>query len=498
VREVEVKFRVHPNFELPELTGIAGLSGTGPPAHHELVAQYVDTGDLRLARDGITLRRRVGDGQDGWQLKLPVLDAGEGVRDELHDPDPGESPPGALTALVTAWTRFAPLLPVATLVTDRHLLPLLGPAGELVAELVDDRVEVREGDHAVARFREIEVEDKGGGQAVLTLVGGVLSGAGAVGGEFVPKAVRALGPRASAPPDPPVPGPVGPDDPVTDAIAAFLRRHVRALMGADLGIRRGQPDSVHQLRVATRRLRSGLKTFAPVLDPEWVAGLREELGWLAREFSPARDAEVLLARLAAEVERLDPTDVRGPVGKLIEAELGPELARVTPLVDEVLGSERYIALLQRGVDGATFPRMLGTGTCAEIVPGLVAEGWRRLTRRVSALDPAGPAEEYHRARIAAKHARYAVEAAAPVFGKPARRLATAITSIQDILGEHQDAVVAAALLRRLASAPGGRAATFTLGLLCARQLDAAKRARCEFAGKWPKVSQPALRQWLDG
>ena len=108
----------------------------------------------------------------------------------------------------------------------------------------------------------------------IEAVGAVLRAGGAVGGEFIPKVVRALGPQATAAPDPPLPEPVGDDEPVRCLVRDVLRRNVRALITHDVEVRRDLPDGVHQMRVSARRLRSALKTFAVLLDPEWAESLR--------------------------------------------------------------------------------------------------------------------------------------------------------------------------------------------------------------------------------
>jgi hypothetical protein len=149
------------------------VASTDVPVRRELKAVYWDTSDLRLAREGITLRHRSGEGddKDGWHLKLPVHgarvpDASTATRDELHAVGEAEQIPDQLRDLVTAWARNAVLGPVATLVTQRTLLVLRDEAGVALAEVTDDLVSVLNAGHVAGRFREIEVEDAAGGPAV--------------------------------------------------------------------------------------------------------------------------------------------------------------------------------------------------------------------------------------------------------------------------------------------------------------------------------------------
>src|SRR5947208_8284414 len=169
MREVELKFRVSPPFRIPELTGErTGVSSVSKAQVKELVAVYWDTSDLRLAREGITLRHRSGEGDgDGWHLKLPVQEAGvpdasTGVREELHETGDNDAVPVPLQELVTVQVRGAVLGPVATLVTSRSTYLLRGSANEVRAELTDDVVAVLNQGHVAGRFREIEVESVDG------------------------------------------------------------------------------------------------------------------------------------------------------------------------------------------------------------------------------------------------------------------------------------------------------------------------------------------------
>src|SRR5689334_2706611 len=121
MREVEMKFRVSAPFQLPELVGDkTGVTTVAKGPVKELCAVYWDTSDLRLAREGITLRHRSGEGDaDGWHLKLPVHeagvpDAGTGARDELHETGKDDRVPDALRDMVEVHLRAAVLGPVAT------------------------------------------------------------------------------------------------------------------------------------------------------------------------------------------------------------------------------------------------------------------------------------------------------------------------------------------------------------------------------------------------
>jgi CHAD domain-containing protein len=506
-REVEAKFRVHPPFEIPSLVGErTGAASVDAAREEQLRAIYWDTSDLRLAREGVTLRHRSGEGpgKDGWHLKLPVRegrvpDAGIASRDELHEAGEPDTIPDVLRDLVTPWTRTAVIGPVATLATQRSAYLLRDAAGNALVELTDDLVSVLSSGHVAGRFREIEVEDCGAGVEGIEAVAVVLRSAGAVAGEFLPKVVRALGPQATADPDPPLPGIISVDEPARNAVRDVLRRNVRNLVAYDVAVRREQPDAVHQLRVTARRMRSVLKTFGPLLDPEWAASLRTELKWLADAMAGARDSEVLISRLLRDLDRLDPDLVVGAVRTKIEKDIGDRLASGGDLALSTLRSERYIVLLERLVDAAWEPLTSPDGEEAVItaVPGLVKDAWKKVERGVKHLAGKHAVEaDWHEVRILAKQLRYTCDAVEPIFGKPARALSHQAENVQEVLGEHQDAVIAAETLRGLATSRGAGTVAFTLGLLHARQTDAAASARAEFWRIWAEASRSRYRKWL--
>jgi CHAD domain-containing protein len=509
VREVEAKFRVHPPFELPALGGErTGAASVDQAQEQQLRAVYWDTSDLRLAREGVTLRHRFGEGpgKDGWHLKLPIRegrvpDASIGARDELHSSGISDTIPADLRDLITPWVRTAVLGPVATLVTQRTAYLLRDEAGTPLVELTDDLVSVLSSGHVAGRFREIEVEDHGGGIEAIEAVGNVLRAGGAVGGEFLPKVVRALGPQATADPDPPLPEPVSLDEPARCGVREVLRRNVRSLLTHDVAVRRDQPDAVHQMRVTARRLRSALKTFGPLLDPEWSIALRAELKWLADSLAGARDSEVLLARLIRDLDDLPEPLVIGPVRARIEAVVGEHLDAGGSRALETLQSERYVVLLERLVDAAWEPMTSPEAErpVSEVLPALVSAAWDKLERDARVLRKAGATDhDWHGVRIDAKQLRYACDAVEPMFGKPARELAKQAEAVQETLGEHQDAAIAADLLHSMATARGAGTIAFTLGLLHSRQTDAAASAQADFQRVWAAASRPKLRRWLGG
>lgn len=502
VREVEHKFRVHGLFQLPDLSDI--VAAVDEAGTVKLQSTYFDTPDLRMARERITLRRRTGGADEGWHLKLPVPDASAGVRDELQLPlgtGTQDRPPEEFAELVRAIARRDPLQARATLRTERAIRMLRDDAGAVIAELVDDSVQVVGADgHVAARFRELELEEREAASAkVVKHISAALTRAGAVGGEFVAKAIRALGPDAAVPPEVPDLVPPQPDEPARLAVAAYLARYTRDLRAADLGVRRDAEDSVHQLRVAARRLRSGLRVFRPLLDRAWADELRDELRWAASALGRFRDTEVLLSRLEP--------------GRPMAAEPGRELLRermTEQMADarmdalEMLNSDRYLDLHERLVVACAAPATgeLAEHPSGEVLPPLVAKAWKKFARRAEevlaeeeATPHGAPDEHWHAARIAAKRVRYAADAVAPVLGSGAAKFAKMMSKVTDLLGDHQDAAHAAAVAAEFAQRADPPLA-FALGVMYGSERAHLASARSEFASLWPKAGKEKLRKWF--
>ena len=498
-REIERKLRVHALFRLPSLSAsVPGVATAERQPTFTMRNTYFDTRDLRLFRWRVTLRKREGGPDEGWHLKLPVEGADGTTRDELRVPlGDVDAVPAELREIVTALVRDGQLIPVVTLRTERSPQLLRDDSGCVRAEVVDDTVSVLEGDRIVALFREIEVEAVPSPEgdldtSLLGVVVDVLVEHGAVPGT-ASKAASALGPMSQAPPDVPPPTWPSPSEPAGDAVRAFMAMHVRRLLMQDMRMRRGLPDAVHQLRVAARRLRSGLQVFGPLVDSGWSETLRAELAWFAGELGLARDTEVLLERLDRAAEQLEDADAAHARSVVDPALLARVDAGETQAL-ETLASDRYLALLSSLVEAACDPVLdpAADQPCGDALPPLVSKAFRRLHRRVGSLAPESPGDEWHSTRICAKKARYATEAVAPILGRRMHDLADSLSSVTDILGNHQDAHVAQAVLRELAGSASGERA-FALGLLYEHEVTAAREDQSSFLALWPSVHKAARR-----
>jgi CHAD domain-containing protein len=498
--EVERKFDVEPSFAVPDMTGLAAT--VDAPVEHRLEAVYFDSPDLRLLRSRITLRRRTGGTDEGWHLKLP---ADGGDRWEQHTPlgRAVKRPPRAVIGPVLGVLRGSAAEPVATLQTRRLVTVLRDADGRAMAEVADDTVTATvaaldPAQPAEARsWREVEVELGSGDEALLAAVAEALVAAGARPSESASKVGRALAARlaAVAPPPPERSGRPGAGEVVVDA----LRAQVAALQEADVMVRTDRPDAVHKLRVAARRLRSITAVVRPVLDRAATDPLRDELRWLGRELSEARDAEVALAHLRDLVAEEPEELVLGPVAaRLQQTALRTALEGQQRTV-ATLSTPRYLRLLDDLHDLLADPPLLGpaAGSARPVLRKAVRRAGRRLRRRLAAAADAEGAERtaaLHEVRKAAKRARYTGELATDVLGRRARKLVSAMEEVQDVMGEGQDSAVTRELCRRLGidAAEAGENA-WTYGRMHGLEQARAERADRAFRELAPSLG-PVLRR----
>lgn len=458
--ERELKLTPGEGFVLPELGG-------EPQPTRVFVSTYHDTGDLVLARYGVTLRHRVEDGTGLWQLKLPRAAA----RAELEQAGPPARPPLELTSLLVAFLRGRELRPVARLRTRREVVLADG------AEIVDDSVAVLEGQRVTRRFRELEVELVGGHERTLRRLVSELERAGAVPGELRPKLYRAL--ELEVPSDS---GAIPRGTPPLAAIGLALTAQVRRLLLHDPGVRLGSdPEDLHQARVAIRRMRAFLRAGRGLLDPAWCEPLREELGWLGKALGPARDLDVLAARLEADVAALG---ADGAAASDLLRALDAERAEARASVVAALSSDRYLALLDR-LEHVSQPEPGDTETPLREI---WRSEWRRTRKALARLDGSSSDARLHAARLRVKRVRYAAELAAHELGKRGKAFVDAAKELQGVLGEHQDAVVAESRIRAWAA---GDADADAAALLSAREHGRMETAREEWPRAWKALRRAA-------
>jgi CHAD domain-containing protein len=516
--EVERKYDVPVDFTLPDLSRLPVVAAVDPPREYRLDATYYDTPDLRLAAERVTLRRRAGGHDEGWHLKRPAHD---GDRTETQVPltEATAGVPSEIAAQVADLIGGEPLAPVAHIRTRRLERPLRAADGSVLALVADDVVGTEAlGEPAVLRrWREVEVELVDGSRELLDSVDGVLREAGAQPGRMPSKLARALAHRVPGAPRP---------DPLSD----YVRAQRDKIRSTEAGVRAGDPEAVHDMRVATRRLRSTLRTFRALLDAERTEPLRAELHWLAGLLGAVRDGDVLAERLTRAVAAEPPDNVIGPVAQRIRDRLGADTAPAREELIDALDGVRYRSLLD-GLDQLVSAGVPTRPTRRRLLRR-ARKALRRADRTLAAADAAEPAADQsepaadaaepaadqsepagqaghaaegdrdvllHEARKGYKRARYAAETVRPLAGKPARRLVKALTRLQDVLGAHQDAIVAGEVLRELgerADAQGENA--FTYGMLRERQREAAQRSLSGLPKVRRRAGRRKVRRWLSG
>ncbi|HEU0248447.1 MAG TPA: CYTH and CHAD domain-containing protein [Gaiellaceae bacterium] len=495
--EREVKLAAGHGFVMPSFDGLLDGITAEPSEPERLWTTYYDTDDLRLARWGLSVRHRSGY---GWTVKLPTLETGPVLaRPEITVSGNGAEPPPEILDLVRAVVRSGELRTRTQLDTLRRRIALHDAQGSLVADVFDDDVAVLEARRPLATFREVEVEvHETTPSGLLEELVGALRKAGAGEPDPTPKYIRSLEAtgatgatnREIQVPDLTSRATCG--DVVRRALAASAVR----LIEHDSVMRLGtDPEGVHQARVATRRLRSDLRTFASLLEPTFASDLRDELGWLADILGRARDCDVLLERIRRSAARLPEASGTGAAEVLAGLDAAREAVRAELLA--TLRSDRYVQLLDRLVEAANAPELLPEADrrARAVLPGLVRRPWRSLEKRVRTLGRAPTNAGLHDVRIRTKRLRYAAEAAAPVVGKRARALAAAAAALQEVLGDLNDAVVAEGRLREWSRGASPEGA-FVAGKLAEREQDAARRSRLRWRKAWKELSAPKLSSWM--
>ncbi|MDQ0677386.1 CHAD domain-containing protein [Arthrobacter pascens] len=511
--ETEKKYDVGEAAVVPSLADLPGVARVGEPHLAILEAVYFDTDRQALAFRHITLRRRTGGTDAGWHLKLPAESSAEAAAGTASgaksgaktvtgsDAEPQQrreliAPlgqpavvPDILLAHLYAYLRGADLAPVVRLETHRTTYPLYGEASEHLADLADDRVQAEalggasiggasldeagpDGAGRTQRWREWEVELVHGGPELFPAAEDALAAAGARPAQHGSKLARALG--GTRPISEPDQGDAdeeaaetedtagtapGKKSPASSVVTAYLAGQIHQILAHDPGVRLEEPEAVHNMRSACRRVRSALAAYRRLYSAVAVRRLRDELRWLGRILGGPRDAEVMRDRLLGHVDELPPGQAAAAVKERVERELGDRYNAGSRKLQEVLLSERYFRLLDDLEAFRDHPpvRPEGAAPARKVAGKLVGKAAKRLRRSHKAAKDArrgAPHETaLHQVRKDAKRLRHLAESLHPVYGKRAAKIAKAAHRQQKILGEFHDSVIAADLLAKLGSGP---------------------------------------------
>jgi CHAD domain-containing protein len=283
---------------------------------------------------------------------------------------------------------------------------------------------------------------------------------------------------------------------VAEIVRRAISQSYERLVAHESDLRVGDdPESVHQARVATRRLRSDLRTFEDFVDRAWADDLRADLQWLGTELGLVRDLEVQRDRLRARAARLPTADA--DAARRVVRRLDADRAAAKADLIAMLNEPRYAALLVKLASAAACPEFTGAAAdrASEVLTKVVRKRWKQMRRAVRRLGEHPPDEALHAIRVRAKKGRYAAEACEPALGKPARRFARAMANVQEILGEHHDAVVAIDWLAKTAH-ECSPAEAYAVGMLAQIEREAADDARAAFPAAWRRLDSERVRGWL--
>jgi CHAD domain-containing protein len=514
---------------VPEQTFGVSLSWS-PPAFPEDIGRiehqtdtvrttaFFDTADTRLAARGVILEHADSDattttGAESapgtWTLTLPGA-AGRfavGPRICTWSGERGALPPEIL-AILHGVRRNAPLVSVAEFRTVRRHLVLHDTQGAPAGDLFDDTLEVTHGARNRASCRQIivrtaELSPLGARLATwLTEAGATVQDTPVTPVAFVdlplgtPRGARGQG--------------ITRDSTLGEVIQASITDGLFQLLDHELRLRATLPEpqeeDIHQARVATRRLRSDLKTFEPVLDSPWVVRIRGEIQRVGEALGAVRDADVHAEYLAGCVKK--PADA--DASEELHAHLAAQRRAAIQELATLLGDERYLRLLEELATAAAHPPFSPPLESAAValrapspehlarkaLPSLVRRPWRALRRRVRHAGRHPEDWELHQIRIRAKQVRYAAEMATPTIGKPAARTARRAAALQGVLGDHHDAVAMELWLKE-ASADRSPAARVLADRLIAEERRRQRDLRRRWRPVWEELNRKQLHRWLE-
>jgi CHAD domain-containing protein len=580
--EQEVKLDIGADWSLPDLSGVLPGVRAHPMPDLALETTYFDTDDFRLARRHVALRFRreteavprsrrggtsppaQGRTSEEWTVKLPstsdgallsrteltwvvptgrpAATAGRKATAASGHPAPSRGgvqaparPPRTVhpeaASFVHAMALGRPLVVVAHLVTTRQRTELRTSDGRRLAEIDHDTVNGKAfatkqrhlgADHGDVRFSEVEVElAEGSSLEILEAVVEKLQESGArttSGGSKLGTVLQLPAPPKA--PRKPRQGLV-----MADLLGQQARSCLGTLLDHDPAIRLGDPDPehIHRTRVATRRLRTVLRGFEPVVagtvgddPPAWFAGLSEDLKWFGGVLGAARDSDVRLVSLEKDCASLPSADAAGGA-TLLDAAREQQATNHAELL-EAMAKGRYLQLLralealspQHGSPASKVPAQFWAALsqpAATEMPSLAKRQWQVTLKAVSLLGNQPTDEALHQVRIRAKRLRYLAEVAAPVVRHPEDRRAAsgtvrAATALQDVLGELHDAVVSEQWLRNAASRRPARAKAEALvatgvaaGQLIAAARERQRAGRLAWAGAWERLDRKKLLRW---
>ncbi len=457
---------------LPTLAVETGDGGTVTAlarTPRRLVDSYLDTDDWRIARAGFVVRTRRRGRHDEITLKDTRPAEGSGLRQrvevtEVLPPDGvaalgPDGPVGRRLRAIVGARRLREVLQVRT----RRRPFALRVGGIDAAEVaLDDTMIVVGGGQRPTQLRRVEVEVQAEWLDALDPIVEQLRTSCGLQPARLSKFEAGLLAMGQEIPGPPDLGPTGiaEDSTMGELAFAVLRRQLAVVRTKEPGTRLGEdPEELHDMRVATRRLRAALALFADVL-PVRAQVFRQELGWLGGVLGAVRDLDVQregLADMAAATAgwsagaRPEDHDPLAELSALLERDRDAARADMLAALDSVRW-ERLARGLSAMVQQGPARRSVATREPAVIgMPDLVVARHDKVAKAGKRAKRSGVVSDFHRLRIACKRLRYALEFSAEVYGGRTGRFVRQLTALQDELGLMQDAEVASTRLAELAT-----------------------------------------------
>jgi len=432
-----------------------------------------------LAEQGLTVEQA----QRGARRLLAVLPADDApwcpgtAETKLRDLAPGESPEESET----------PLVALAAFEGRRTTLPL---AEGVEAVLLQGRLRAVADEAPVLRLRLT-----GPPAAVLATFAALAREAPALPPRCaLPEMARALARQESPRPRRLGAPQLDPDLGVEEALCLLIGHLTEVLLWhAPIAAAGTDPVGVHQMRVAIRRLRSALRAFRPAADGPSLRRFDSAARDLANVLGPARDWDVFLAGLGAEIAAALPEEPR--IAALMRAAAQRREAAYAAL-RETLAGPGFRALVWEAValrelrpwraEGDADASERRDRDLPDFAAGVIEKRWRKLTEIGPEIGDL-PDDEFHALRLEGKRVRYVAELFAPLWAKKrGKRFLARLAEVQEAFGLANDAAVARALVAPL-GAKGGGASPWAVGVAEGWALARARRARSRATGAWEEL-----------
>jgi len=473
----------------------------------EISDGYFDTDDWRIYRAGYALRiRRAGGKKVEVTMKRLASANGEtGLRsrreisEPLDDADPetlngATGPVGDRVRALTGSEALRPLFEVRTRRSTHHLMLDGYRVGEIALDEtaipLDEEVEP-------ARIRRVELEVEPEALDRLEPFVQRLREECRLSPAVASKYESGLFAHGISPPAPPDFGPTALDGSLTTGEFAFrvLRKQFGIFLAHEPGTRIGEdPEELHDMRVATRRMRAAMKIFEDSL-PARTRAFRDSLKWVAGALGEVRDIDVQLGHLESWVSDAAPDD-REPLLAL-RAVLEGQRVKARKAMLRTLDSRRYARLVASFADflrnGPSRRALAARRPIMEVAPDLVRKPYHKVRKLGDPLTEESSGEEFHELRKKGKRLRYALEFLSGIYAEPIKEFIEPLKALQDVLGDHQDAEVATSHLRELSVARGRRLPPETIFVMGGISHRYEIQAR-ELSTRFPEAYRTAVRK----